>query len=186
MICSQPRSLIFAAPNCSMVWSSRLMYPSSPIDRRLGFRAKLIGAKNKWMCLESGKYGRKASTAPREVQNIMCSPVIRALGAVPDHHPATVETIGCHASWMPSDASRNDSPNMRAALCTKMRFESFCALLRDGTLRCSQFEMDSPTEIRANSRVIDPGLSDVTDVVTGGQFVCALDRSGEVWCWGSN
>ena len=60
--------------------------------------AKFIGAKNRWMCLEYGKYGRKSRMVPMASHHQMCSPAVRAVAESPLQRPATAEANGCQGS----------------------------------------------------------------------------------------
>ena len=77
----------------------------------------------------------------------------------------------------------------RVAMFGSFGSEHYCALRRDGTLRCARFDPGAGApiaDVPARAALEDPGLTDVEDVVAGNAFICALDRGGDVYCWGSN
>ena len=68
---------------------------------------------------------------------------------------------------------------------------STCALLSDGTLRC--FGMNDIYQLGVNSATYQigtptmvPTIGPVASMDYGMEHACAIDTTGQVWCWGSN
>jgi alpha-tubulin suppressor-like RCC1 family protein len=66
-----------------------------------------------------------------------------------------------------------------------------CALRRSGSVLCwgrnvSTYRVIGATPEAVSRPVVIDGLSNVRQVRTGQGHACALDASGNVWCWGSN
>ncbi len=81
--------------------------------------------------------------------------------------------------------------NLVGAVAISAGGQQTCALMKDHTVQCwgdnmlgelGTGSMGSPSPVP----VPVPGLSDVTQVSSGGFGVCALRTDGTVWCWGGN
>jgi alpha-tubulin suppressor-like RCC1 family protein len=64
-------------------------------------------------------------------------------------------------------------------------------VLADGSVRCMGYNGsgqlgDGTTTTRCTSAVPVVGLTGVTALAAGGDFTCALESDGTVWCWGTN
>ncbi|MCA9678523.1 MAG: hypothetical protein H6709_20945 [Kofleriaceae bacterium] len=67
----------------------------------------------------------------------------------------------------------------------------WCAVKGDGTVWCwGSNNLGQLGQGTTGSSTSKPGqvveLTDATAVAVGGQFSCALEKDGTVWCWGSN
>jgi alpha-tubulin suppressor-like RCC1 family protein len=65
-----------------------------------------------------------------------------------------------------------------------------CVVTPTGLVGCAGYNRegqlgDGTTEDRRALRVVSE-LHDIESVAAGGAFTCALQRSGQVWCWGEN
>lgn len=67
-----------------------------------------------------------------------------------------------------------------------------CALEKDGTVWCwgandkGQLGTGSTDTSPSPTPTKIPTLSNVVDIVSGANHVCALEKNGSVWCWGLN
>lgn len=66
-----------------------------------------------------------------------------------------------------------------------------CALRADGTVRCwggdnGYGQLGDGTLATHGTPAPVTGLHGVVSLAAGGQFTCALDGGGAVWCWGEN
>jgi alpha-tubulin suppressor-like RCC1 family protein len=112
-------------------------------------------------------------------------PVVTGLGL-----PATVDAIGCGYNfacalaggqvwcWGASGDGQAGNPSVPAQICNL----NYCqpapvpvqASLPDG----------GESQVDGGGTDQDP-LSSITSIVVGYQFACALDASGNIWCWGA-
>lgn len=103
--------------------------------------------------------------------------------------------------WLNGDPCEGATPVCSGAgVCVSVaRFgegnptEHTCAVLGDGRVRCwghndrGQLGLGVPdVPERAETATEVPGLENVRDIALGKSHTCALDETGDVWCWGAN
>ena len=82
-------------------------------------------------------------------------------------------------------------PNVVNAASIHARYESSCAVLMDGTIKCWGLNADGRLGVGNFNYTINMptavmGMSNVMKLAMGFDASCALKSDGTVWCWGAN
>lgn len=105
------------------------------------------------------------------------------------------DTVRCWGAGAGTGGADDPTPVAVAGLTDVTQLTSgaghHCALLADGAVRCwgsNQFgQLGNGTTVDSLLPVaVAPNLPPVTQITAGTEHTCALDPSGEVWCWGFN
>jgi len=83
-------------------------------------------------------------------------------------------------SISPTAVSGLDTPLLAGALSSR----GWCVVERGGTVLCSGEQVSGYRRKRVRGRIV--GLRDARKLAMGRGHSCAIDKKGQVWCWGSD
>jgi alpha-tubulin suppressor-like RCC1 family protein len=100
-----------------------------------------------------------------------------------------LDLLGGHGVPTPSDAGSHPKPGAAVSVSSGGSYQTWCAVTANGDVECwgdnEVGELGNGTTTQSSTPVKVKGLPEaVTLVSVGYTFVCALTKSGRVFCWG--
>lgn len=120
-----------------------------------------------------------------------------------DGHLCALLRSGAVQCWGNNVRGQTSNPNLGSGEITNVPLSetalkisvggfNSCALLQSRTVACwgsnasGELGPNQPLGVNSPTPVIISGLTGIVDVKVGGDYVCALNKSGQIFCWGSN